>query len=113
MTNKGIPLPTALAALKLGKVCGLTTIFNPAPRVAELDWEFYTNTDTFVLNMEEAATLTHTNVSNQDEVLEACLWFHECGVRCVVITMGKDGALGSVKDLQNDGQTEGKVSTFL
>lgn len=105
ITNKGIPLPTALAALKLGKSSGLLTIFNPAPKLSELDDEFYTNTDIFVLNMDEAASLTNTSVRTQQDVQAACSWFHKRGVHRVVITMRENGAVGSIRDLQSSTQT--------
>lgn len=114
IANCGIPLSTALEALKLGKASGLVTVYNPAPKVlTELDGEFYTNTDVLVLNMDEAASLTRASVGDKDEVMSACLWFHNCGVRHVVISMREHGAMGSVRDLHSDGDMKSlKNSVF-
>ena len=97
----------------MGKACELTTIFNPAPKVGELDGEFYSNIDVLVLNMDEAESLICTSVRNKDEVMSACLWFHNSGVHRVVITMREQGAMGSVRDLQSDAEFKSEFLMFI
>jgi ribokinase len=99
VTNNGIALTTALEALKLGKHYGAITIYNPAPAIIELPDELYTNVDILMLNMNEASAVTKTMVTSCSEAEDACLWFHDKGVLCVVLTMGENGALVSVNGL--------------
>ena len=96
ITNNGISLPTALEGLKLGKLYGALTIYNPSPMVFELPEELCTNTDILILNMDEASILTKTKVTNLSEAKHACVWFHNKGIPCVVLTMRENGAMMSL-----------------
>ena len=52
-----------------------------------------------MLNMNEAAGLTKTKVIGRSEAEDACIWFHDKGVPCVVMTMRENGAMLSVNGL--------------
>ena len=110
VSNNGIAVPTALEGLKLGKHYGAITIYNPAPRIYELPDELYKNTDILMLNMHEATALTKTKVSGQPEAENACVWFHAKGVPCVVLTVGKNGAIVSLNKMD---VCQGKGKCFL
>ena len=69
--------------------------------------------DVLVLNMDEAESLICTSVRNKDEVMSACLWFHNSGVHRVVITMREEGAMGSVRDLQSDAEFKSEFLMFV
>jgi ribokinase len=99
ITNNGIPLPTAIEGLKLGKHFGAITIYNPSPNALELPIELYANTDILMLNMDEASALRKAKVTARSEAEDACIWFHDKGVPCVVMTMRESGAIVSVNVL--------------
>ena len=110
ITNNGISLPTALESLKLGKCYGALTIYNPSPQLVEIPNELCTNTDVLMLNMDEAAILTKAEVTNLSEAEHACVWFHNKGIPCVVLTMGENGAIVSVISLDD---AQNKCKLFL
>jgi ribokinase len=62
-----VPVETTLAALKLGRQLGLTTIFNPAPGLAELPAEIFTVSDFVCPNETEAEILTGQKVGSIPE----------------------------------------------
>lgn len=101
VTNNGIPSSTALEALKLGKKCGCITVYNPSPMIYELPDELWENVDVLILNMKEASVLTGLEVTSNFGCKEACHWFHNRGIFCVILTMGDCGANISFNDLGN------------
>lgn len=95
ITNNGIPLLAALEGLKLGKCSGALTIYNPSPQLFEFPDELCTNIDVLMLNTDEASILTKVEVTNPSQAEHACVWFHDKGIPCVVLTMGENGAMVS------------------
>ncbi|XP_078398828.1 ribokinase isoform X1 [Cetorhinus maximus] len=82
-----------LEALKIAHKAGAKTIFNPAPAVADLDPEFYKETDVFCCNETEAEILTGIEVSNVDHAGKAGSILLEKGCCSVIITLGAEGSV--------------------
>ncbi|XP_072165951.1 ribokinase-like [Diadema setosum] len=90
-----------LAALKAAKAKGITTILNPAPGVAGLGDEFYSNADFFCPNESEAEVLTGLPVTTVDEAKTASVALLQKGCKAVVITLGGDGIVYLTMDAQS------------
>jgi ribokinase len=83
------PIETVLAAAKLGKESGATVILNPAPAPADpLPDELYRLIDFITPNETEAERLT-----GQSDPKEAAKILFTRGVKQVIVTLGKAGAL--------------------
>jgi len=68
------------------------TILNPAPAPQSLDDRFYSLTDILVVNESEALTLVGGDEDEDNVVLATKLLNRGVG-RCVIVTLGKDGAI--------------------
>ncbi|XP_028393772.1 ribokinase-like isoform X1 [Dendronephthya gigantea] len=101
ISNNGIPLSTAIEGLKLGKHYGAITMYNPSPNLHEMPDDLCSNMDILLLNTTEATTLTKIKVSGPSDAEDACAWFHDKGIQCVVMTMGKDGVVVSAVCLES------------
>ena len=83
------PLDAVQEAAMLARRRGLRVIINPAP-AQPLDKAFLANVDMLMPNQTELALLT-----GQDDIRTAVASLHDWGVRCVVVTLGENGALVS------------------
>lgn len=88
-----LPLDTALAALRIAREAGVTTIFNPAPARSELPAEAYANSDIFCPNETETELLTDMPVASTEEATAAGRIFLERGAGSVILTLGERGSL--------------------
>ncbi|MFN2167344.1 MAG: ribokinase [Anaerolineae bacterium] len=88
-----VPLPITLAALRMARDAGVTTIFNPAPARPDLPDEFFTLSDIFCPNETEAELLTGLPVTSVDEAVVAARRLLERGPRQVILTLGEKGSL--------------------
>jgi len=87
-----IDLDITLAALKMAHETGVCTIFNPAPAVKDLPYEFLRNTSILCCNETEAELMTGMSVSSDDQVEAAAYRLLEMGPSTVIITLGARGA---------------------
>lgn len=85
-----VPLYIVGYALSKARICGMTTILNPAPAI-ELPEDFYGNVDIIVPNEVETQSLTGINPKDWDSQLAAMNEFHRRGVKYVAITLGANG----------------------
>ena len=85
------PLPTVLAALRIARAAGVTTIFNPAPARGALPDDIYELCDFLCPNESETATLTGMPVATIDEVKRAARVAARCGAGAVLVTLGRRG----------------------
>lgn len=83
----------SLEALKIAHGAGVKTIFNPAPATADLDPDFYKNTDVFCCNETEAEILTGVEVANVEDAKKAGSRLLEKGCTSVIVTLGAEGTL--------------------
>lgn len=87
------PLETTLAALRIGRAAGITTIFNPAPARAGLPAEAYQLSDIFSPNETETELLTGRSVQTVAEAEAAARLLLQRGTRNVILTLGERGSL--------------------
>jgi ribokinase len=88
-----IEVETTLAALRLARGHGVTTIFNPAPARPELDVELYELSDVFCPNESEAEMLTGETVASVEDAERAARAMLSRGAQAVVLTLGDNGCL--------------------
>jgi ribokinase len=89
------PIETVMAAAKAGRAAGAKVILNPAPAQV-LPEELYKQVDIITPNETEATLLT-----GDQSPEAAALAILGRGVRLVIITLGKDGALvASAEDMK-------------
>jgi ribokinase len=88
-----IPLEITLAALRVARQEGVTTIFNPAPARPELPGELYQLSDIFCPNESETELLTRRPVNSLEEAEAAAHVLLERGAGTVILTLGERGSL--------------------
>ena len=94
MTEFMIPLESAGYATKIAKQHGIKTIVNPAPAFPIKD-RFYKVIDIITPNEVEATDLTGIKINDKMSASKASDFFHEKGVKNVIVTMGSKGAFVS------------------
>lgn len=87
-----VPVETALRAMKLAKDWGKLTILNPAP-AKPLPPEAFACIDVLTPNLRELEALTNVEVKSVEDAERAAQRLLDKGVKAVVVTMGKRGAL--------------------
>lgn len=90
------PMPTVTYALRKAKKMGLRTILNPAPGFILSD-DILSHTDMITPNETELELLTGHNTNNMDEVREAAIVLLDKGVKDIIVTLGRNGALHVTK----------------
>jgi ribokinase len=88
-----IPVELNLAALRLARSSGVTTIFNPAPAKPELPDEIYRLSDVFCPNETETQLLTGQRVTTLHEAESAARVLLARGAGAVILTLGQRGSL--------------------
>lgn len=88
----------SLAALKVAREHGVTTVLTPAPAKADLSEEFFIYSDILCPNEGEAEALTGLSVSTDEDAVKAAQALVAKGVKQVVITLGSRGCLVVDKD---------------
>jgi len=88
-----IPLEITLAALRIARQEGVTTIFNPAPARPELPDELYRLSDIFCPNESETELLTGLPVTTLEEAERAARILMDRGAGAVILTLGERGSL--------------------
>ncbi|XP_072222066.1 ribokinase isoform X1 [Leuresthes tenuis] len=84
---------TSFHALQMARDNKVKTIFNPAPAVPDLDYNFYRVSDVFCCNESEAELLTGCPVNNVDEAHRAAQELLRRGCGVVIITLGPQGCV--------------------
>jgi ribokinase len=87
-----VPVAAVIAALRIAREAGVTTIFNPAPAAAVPD-ELWRLTDIAVPNETEAELLTGIAVNDDAQAQAAARSLLARGPRAVIITLGRRGSL--------------------
>ncbi|OED41526.1 ribokinase [Endozoicomonas sp. (ex Bugula neritina AB1)] len=96
------PEEAIYAAAKAGKAGNTEVVLNPAP-ARPLPDDILACVDMITPNQTEAEVLTGVPVQTPENAQKAAAVLHEKGIKTVVITMGKQGAMISVKQ---SGQVE-------
>lgn len=87
-----IPLPTVAYAAKVAAEAGVPVILNPAP-ASDLDDELLRRLYMLTPNRSEASQISGIEVVDMASAERAARAIYERGPRCVVLTLGGDGAL--------------------
>jgi len=87
-----IPIPVVKEALILAKQFNKTTILNPAP-ANELDDEIISMVDILVPNEHELERLSSIIITDNQSLIEAGNAMLNKGVKRIIVTLGKKGAL--------------------
>lgn len=85
------PQAVTLAAFKMAKEQGVTTILNPAP-AHDIIPELLKYTDVIAPNESECALLTGIEIADEDSMLASAEYFQSRGVKHLLITLGSKGA---------------------
>jgi ribokinase len=88
-----IPMEANLAALRIARAAGVTTIFNSAPVSSEAPDEVYALASIFCPNEGEAELLTGVPVHTLDDARLAAAVILQRGAQAALITLGARGAL--------------------
>lgn len=88
-----IRLETTLAALRVAREEGVTTIFNPAPARPELPEELYRLSDVLCPNESETELLTGRVLAAGEDAEAAARELLARGARSVILTLGERGCL--------------------
>jgi len=88
-----IPVEISIAALKVAKDSGVTTIFNPAPARPELPDEIYQLSDIICPNESETEMLTGLPVKSLKDAEKAAEILLARGAKTVILTLGERGSL--------------------
>ena len=88
-----VPMAANLAALRLARAAGVTTIFNSAPISSQIPEELYRLADIFCPNESEAELLTGIPVHTLDDARLAAAVILQRGAKAALITLGPRGAL--------------------
>lgn len=100
-----IPQETAEYTMKLGRELDIPTLCNPAP-FRKVEESFYKYVDIVTPNEIEAAEACGFDIDDEASAGKACAYFHNLGVKYVVITMGKRGAFCS------DGKRQEMIDSY-
>ena len=97
LTQLELPVATVECGLRLARKAGVATILNPAP-AQELSDAVLGLVDFLIPNESEAALLTGIAVEGVRQAEQAARMLMQRGARCVIVTMGWQGALVCVCD---------------
>ncbi|HMD89712.1 MAG TPA: ribokinase [Anaerolineaceae bacterium] len=95
LTQFEIPTDVAIHAAKVARRLGMISIVNPAPAPSELI-EGLEAASILVPNENEAKTLLGIDVNNHQDPIEMAIKLQRLSKsNCVIITLGKEGVVGS------------------
>ncbi len=97
LTQLELPLDTVERGLRIAREAGVQTILNPAP-AQPLSDTLLALADFLIPNESEAALLTGLPVESVAQAEAAARALLERGARCVIVTLGAQGALVCAKD---------------
>ncbi|MEM7231039.1 MAG: ribokinase [Planctomycetota bacterium] len=88
-----VPLDSTLAALRIARSAGVTTVLNPAPALPSLPDEALELSDYFCPNETEAEQLSGEAVKSAKDAETATATFRRRGAGNVLVTLGAGGAV--------------------
>lgn len=99
MMQLEIPIETACHVARLARARGKTVILDPAPAASNLPLELYQFIDIIKPNEHELETLTNMPTNTVEEMQLAAQSLIRSGVKTVIVTAGKRGALLITKEI--------------
>lgn len=92
-------LDSTVTAFKIAKENGVRTILNPAPARTAIPQELLAATDIIIPNETETELITGIKVENNIHSLKiAADYFHNLGIKVVIITLGSKGAYYDIQE---------------
>lgn len=88
-----VPLETVYYAIEFGARHGIETLLNPAPAALDLDLSRCLKASFLFPNETELATLTNLPTEGNEQVVAAARALIAKGIKTVVVTLGKKGAM--------------------
>lgn len=88
-----IPLAATMAALRIGREEGVTTILNPAPAQSDLPPNLLLMSDILCPNESEAELMIGEKIETLGEARVAGQRLRDRGARAVILTLGEQGSL--------------------
>ncbi|MBF5067391.1 ribokinase, partial [Salmonella enterica subsp. enterica serovar Istanbul] len=85
------PVAATAEAFKIAKAAGKVTILNPAPAQKELPEALLKNVDLIAPNETESELITGIPVTDEASMRQSAEYYHQLGLRGVVITLGSKG----------------------
>ena len=93
------PVEATIAAFKIAHEAGKITILNPAPARTDIPEELLQLTDIITPNETEAQSITGIEVTDEVSMKESAKYFHNLGVKGVIITLGNIGSYVSYREI--------------
>jgi ribokinase len=90
-----VPIVAVQAAAKAAKQAGVKVILDPAPAIADVPAELYTQIDVITPNAIEAEQLVGFPVNTPEHTAQAARILHQRGIETVVIKLGANGVFCS------------------
>jgi ribokinase len=88
-----IPVDITVAALRVARQEGVTTIFSPAPARPDLPAELFGLSDIVTPNQPETELLTGRSIAGDEEAIDAARELLKRGTGSVILTLGERGCL--------------------
>lgn len=89
------PLKVTEEAFKIARESNVLTILNPAPAKEQVPVSLLKLTDIIIPNETEAELLTGIKIESQEDMEDAAQYFHDLGIKTVLITLGSQGTFYS------------------
>lgn len=93
------PIEATIAAFKIAREAGKITVLNPAPAKNDIPRELLELTDIITPNETEAQGITGIEVVDEASMEKSAQYFHNLGVKGVIITLGSIGSYVSYGEL--------------
>lgn len=93
------PIEATIAAFRIAHEAGKITILNPAPAKSDIPEELLKLTDIITPNETEAQGITGIKVVDEASMKKSAQYFHNLGVKGVIITLGSIGSYVSYEEL--------------
>lgn len=87
-----VPMAAIRAAFNKAHAAHKTTVLNPAPAPQTLAPSLLAMVDLIVPNASESQALTGIAINDTTSMAQSAAWFHQRGVKVVIITLGARGA---------------------
>lgn len=89
-------IDSTVAAFRIAQNAGVRTILNPAPALDNVPEELLNVTDMIIPNETETETITGVHVTDEASMKKAAEYFHNLGIKAVIITIGSKGSFYDV-----------------
>ena len=86
------PVAATAEAFKIAKAADKVTILNPAPAQKDLPEALLKNVDLIAPNETESELITGIPVTDEASMRQSAAYYHQLGIRGVVITLGSKGS---------------------